>query len=80
VSWFTEPTIDLIPECIQAKKETVRNRAAVEDLWDKGFELPQSWTNWYDSQRKFEIAYLRSFGFDDVPRAEAARITVTTIK
>ena len=50
--------IELIPECIQAKKETVRNRAAVEDLWDKGFTIPQSWTRWYDPQRRFEIAYL----------------------
>jgi len=28
---------------------------------------------------KFEIAYLRSFGFDDVPRAEAARIYATLL-
>ena len=28
---------------------------------------------------KFEIAYLRSFGFDDVPQAEAARIYVTLL-
>ncbi|MGH9596048.1 MAG: amidohydrolase family protein [Edaphobacter sp.] len=28
---------------------------------------------------KFEIAYLRSFGFDDVPRAEAARIYSTLL-
>ncbi len=28
---------------------------------------------------KFEVAYLRSFGFDDVPRAEAARIYATLL-
>jgi hypothetical protein len=28
---------------------------------------------------KFEIAYLRSFGFDDVPRSEAARIYTTLL-
>ncbi|CAN5220572.1 hypothetical protein BH11PLA2_BH11PLA2_03040 [soil metagenome] len=34
----------IIPECIEAKFVSIRNRGAVDDLWDKGFELPASMT------------------------------------
>lgn len=34
----------LIPQCLTAASRNERNRGPVEDLWDKGFTLPESWT------------------------------------
>lgn len=37
--------IALIPDCIDARFVSLRNRGPVEDLWDKGFELPRTLTS-----------------------------------
>jgi hypothetical protein len=41
---FDLKTAEMIPECMQTRQNTVRNRGKVEDLWDRG------WTMWIDDQ------------------------------
>jgi hypothetical protein len=38
--------IALIPDCMDVRQDNVNNRGKAEDLWDKGFELPESLTGW----------------------------------
>lgn len=48
--------LDLIPDCIDAKFVSYRNRGAVEDLWDRGVEA--SWLpDWFPGKPK-QISYL----------------------
>ncbi len=47
----------LIPECVKADRKEFRNRGPVEDLWDKGFELP-SWFSSRDPSQPAQISYL----------------------
>jgi hypothetical protein len=49
--------LDLIPDCIDARYVSLRNRAAVDDLWDKGFELPSWMPDWFPGKPR-EISYL----------------------
>ncbi len=48
--------LDLIPDCIDAKFVSLRNRGAVDDLWDKGVRA--EWLpDWYPGKHK-TISYL----------------------
>ncbi len=47
----------LIPACLKSDRKEFRNRGAVEDLWDKGFELPSWISNRFGSQ-PMTISYL----------------------
>jgi len=43
--------LSLIPDCIDYTRQSVRNRGAVEDIWDKGISLDPK-------DRRFDISYL----------------------
>ena len=45
--------LDLIPDCIDAKFVSLRNRGAVEDLWDRGFDLSGG-----TSSKPYTVSYL----------------------
>jgi len=36
--------LELIPECMGNRENTVENRGKADDLWDKGFEMPEALT------------------------------------
>jgi hypothetical protein len=49
--------LDLIPECMVTVPVTARTKGAVEDLWDKGPELPRWISGWY-SDKPATISWL----------------------
>ena len=50
--------LEAIPKVLEPQTRTQRNKGPVEDLWDKGVELPRSATNWYDPTKTFYIGGL----------------------
>jgi hypothetical protein len=42
-------TIKLIPDCLDAKQITSRNRSRLEDLWDQKWQPPGTWTEFINS-------------------------------
>ena len=44
---LTDPAmLALIPECMNTEKSEVNNRGKADTLWDKGWNVPPSWTSW----------------------------------